>query len=399
MTFYLPVEPVDEDVKQELLDAFTQFRDESEILLLRLEQGPDKQELILALRFLFEGLQFNAVKVDWQIIDEALAKTVSLMDKVVAWQTWPKTLSDFLLLLIDKVFSLQKDFAEHARIDLRKAQQVIVALERLLEVQTVTSFSANLRDMIDSFCADFDSPEGSPAQVFDPDKSEVQSISPPTRHEAAQDIPYAGNPVLDARAWIAREFSSLPIATIHNIAARTTCKAHSEQYDVLELALAMNFIAGEPINSIDLALGISFRDIALAEIPHIIHKAERLNDAEFAQIQEHPLKSASLLRLFSQSEVAAQIVLEHHERMNGSGYPFGLRGEHISEAGKLVAIVDSYNGMVKARAYRRVTKGMLRAISEINASVDTLYDARWVKIFNTCVRLYWRPMTGQAEAG
>ena len=74
------------------------------------------------------------------------------------------------------------------------------------------------------------------------------------------------------------------------------------------------------------------------------------------------------------------IIVQHHERMDGSGYPYGLKGDEISEEGRLLAICDSYDAMVTDRVYKR-GKAHEEAIQELRDLSGSLFDARLVEEF------------------
>lgn len=415
MNFFIPLGDVDAELLDELIDVFDQFHEESEIIALQLEQNNQKSELIIALRYLFEGLLYKSVKLNIPIVSECISNSISLMDHLVEWNLFPARMSDYVLLLVDRVLMVVKDVGTTRVIDIRKCQQILVSLECLIQIYDVEQMDGATLKAIELLVAEYDdyyaggieifgdiscvytteaedtSPQnvaGLTAKNVGPANPEASSIN--TKSARIHEVMY--NPLLQAREWVESEFISSPVALLHNIAENVSLRKAENPYEVIELAIATNIMAGEPMPNNDLAMGICFRDIALAEIPEIINKKEKLTDEEFALIQRHPVISAALLRMFNESEVAAQVVLEHHERLNGSGYPFGLKDGNISDAGKLVGIIDSFNGMIKDRPHKRHTKGLIRAISEINASTKTLYDSSWVKLFNSCIRDYWLPL-------
>lgn len=95
-------------------------------------------------------------------------------------------------------------------------------------------------------------------------------------------------------------------------------------------------------------------DVGKAKIPlSILNKPDKLNDKEFAIIKNHPLYGYEIMSksgYFDKSIYYA--VLFHHEREDGSGYPFGLSGESIPHISKIVAVMDTYDAMVSQRPYK-----------------------------------------------
>ena len=94
-------------------------------------------------------------------------------------------------------------------------------------------------------------------------------------------------------------------------------------------------------------------DIGKIGVPTgIITKTGRLDAKEFAQMKQHPVISARILRSFKEFEHLSNIVLHHHEREDGSGYPDGLKGNEIPLESKIIAVVDVFEALVGERPYR-----------------------------------------------
>lgn len=96
-----------------------------------------------------------------------------------------------------------------------------------------------------------------------------------------------------------------------------------------------------------------FHDIGKIAIPdRVLLKPGRLTDAERDEIRQHPVKGADLLRNMKTMTPALDIVLHHHERLDGSGYPEGLAGESIPLAARITTIADIFDALTTARVYR-----------------------------------------------
>lgn len=96
--------------------------------------------------------------------------------------------------------------------------------------------------------------------------------------------------------------------------------------------------------------------------------------------QDVPGGGYRIALLSGQSEETAEIILSHHERWDGSGYPSGLNGEQIPLLARIVSIVDAYDAMTSTRPYRRAMDSN-QAIRELKRSSGSQFDPELVKPF------------------
>lgn len=103
-----------------------------------------------------------------------------------------------------------------------------------------------------------------------------------------------------------------------------------------------------------MALGVLLKDIGLAAIDErLVSKQGQLSQAEYAIVQSHVEEGLAVLEAtVSLPETTVAVILEHHERYNGGGYPYRMAGEDITLAGRLAAVVDAYDAMTSDRPYR-----------------------------------------------
>jgi putative nucleotidyltransferase with HDIG domain len=95
-------------------------------------------------------------------------------------------------------------------------------------------------------------------------------------------------------------------------------------------------------------------DIGKIGIPDkILHKPSKLNDYEYSKIKEHPAIGVNILKNVKFLEDAVPIILYHHERLDGGGYPLGIKGDKIPLEARIIAVADSYDAMVSDRPYRK----------------------------------------------
>ena len=157
---------------------------------------------------------------------------------------------------------------------------------------------------------------------------------------------------------------------------------------ILQLSLALNHHAGEPVEPAQMAAATFMHDIAMAFLPlHILHKTTPLNAEETSLLRSHTQQAFTLTSAMKDWEQASYIVLEHHEREDGKGYPAGLTGQHICPGAKILAIVDAFEARTHERAYStNLKRPFVRAVLEINRCAGTHFDPIWVNVFNEVAR-------------
>jgi HD-GYP domain-containing protein (c-di-GMP phosphodiesterase class II) len=109
----------------------------------------------------------------------------------------------------------------------------------------------------------------------------------------------------------------------------------------------------------------------------------RTSEAEFALVKDHVLVGYDILRTIEFPWPVAEIVLQHHERLDGSGYPSGIKGGVIMLEAKILGVADVVESMLAHRPYRPA-RGADMAISEIKKNKKKLYDA---KVVNACLKV------------
>jgi len=132
-----------------------------------------------------------------------------------------------------------------------------------------------------------------------------------------------------------------------------------------------------------LRTGGLLHDIGKMAIPaELLDKPGRLTPDEYARVKEHAAIGERILKAFDYSRLTAihDIVRHHHERLDGSGYPDGLRGGEVSQMARIVAVADVYDALTSARAYRgALSHGEAMRILHQEAAAGRL-DSRLVRL-------------------
>jgi HD-GYP domain-containing protein (c-di-GMP phosphodiesterase class II) len=142
-------------------------------------------------------------------------------------------------------------------------------------------------------------------------------------------------------------------------------------------------IEGERLRLLRIAATV--HDLGKIVVPaELLSKPSRLSEAEFAIVRTHSAAGADLLKPAELPDVILDAVLQHHERLDGSGYPLGLAGDEIGEFGRVLAVADVVEAMSSHRPYRPGL-GIDAALEEIELGSGSRYDAR---VCDACLSLF-----------
>jgi PAS domain S-box-containing protein/putative nucleotidyltransferase with HDIG domain len=158
------------------------------------------------------------------------------------------------------------------------------------------------------------------------------------------------------------------------------------QKRVTQLACAIAEEMGLPEEKIEgIRMAGMIHDVGKVLIPaEILSRPGLLSKIDFSMIQTHPKVGHDILKTIEFPYPVAQIVLQHHERMNGSGYPEGLTGRKILVEARVLGVADVVEAISSRRPYR-ASLGIKRALDEISKKKGILYDPDAV---SACLRLF-----------
>jgi diguanylate cyclase (GGDEF)-like protein len=151
---------------------------------------------------------------------------------------------------------------------------------------------------------------------------------------------------------------------------------------IASLATGIALEMGLPREEIErIRIASLLHDLGKIAIPEeILDKPSTLSDAEWQTIGEHPRIGQVILEQASSLREAIPVVLHHHERYNGGGYPHGLRGSEIPLGARIVAVADAYHAMVHDRPYSAAVNHE-RALEELRTHAGTQFDPVVVDVF------------------
>jgi response regulator RpfG family c-di-GMP phosphodiesterase len=163
---------------------------------------------------------------------------------------------------------------------------------------------------------------------------------------------------------------------------------HSERVVTFSLRLAHE-VGLDKDQRRDLELGAMLHDIGKIGVPDsILRKPGKLNEREWEKMKLHPAQGNRILRDIPFLEGAAAVVLEHHERWDGTGYPNNLRGDDIDIKARIFAVADAFDAMTSDRVYSR-GKSFSEAFAELKKCAGTQFDPEIVEAFNAVPATDW----------
>ena len=180
-------------------------------------------------------------------------------------------------------------------------------------------------------------------------------------------------------------YKNIIIALSNSIDAKDTYTAgHSSRVANISLKIGRQLkLDEEKLNTLYTAALL--HDIGKIGIPdEILKKKDKLNDFEYTKIKEHSAIGADMLKDVTLLHDIIPIILYHHERVDGTGYPYGINSNKIPLEALIIAVADSYDAMTSIRPYRKALPRDT-ALNEILKFKGTQYDCMVVDAFISCI--------------
>lgn len=162
-------------------------------------------------------------------------------------------------------------------------------------------------------------------------------------------------------------------------------KGHCDRVATLSVLIAKEHgFTSNKVKIIELAALL--HDVGKVGIPdRILNKNGRLTAEEYERVKEHSLTGFKIIQDVPFLAEAAKIILHHHERIDGNGYPDGLKGDEMILEAKILAVVDAYDAMTSVRAYRQIPKTSQEAINELEKHSDTQFDSYVISLLKKVI--------------
>ncbi|MFD2170249.1 HD-GYP domain-containing protein [Tumebacillus lipolyticus] len=174
---------------------------------------------------------------------------------------------------------------------------------------------------------------------------------------------------------------------------------HSVNVSLISLAIGMEYGLTEK-QLLDLGVGTLLHDIGKLRLPQeILNKPGKLTNEEYELVKQHSMIGYEMLRQQDDiSSLSAHVALQHHERVDGTGYPRGLSGEEMHIFGKITAVADVYEALTANRVYR---SGHLphHALELLLGGCGGHFDGKIVELFLKAVAIYPTGLTVKLNTG
>ena len=368
-------EELEEDILSDLMEEINELYESSEQTLIELELRPEDNELQ---RSLFRSI--HTIKGDLGLVNfgpmiPLLQHVEDLLDYLRKGQVnYTSIMSDLVLLTMDRVKSFVMEVMSDgkAAYDDHLHEQLVLAITRVTP-ENLAEHDKLLADAVLLLNPDLDIASEQPEETVVEDK--------PSAAKAPATVANTG--ILKTVSKEKREDMLFFRDLMQTIEHRSNYWAGRGDR-IAKLALYVNHAAGNPIDDDQLSVACYVHDFGMAFMPlHLLNKTEPYSDSEFNLMRSHVYKSSRLLEHLEQWDHARKIVLQHHERVDGSGYPLGLKEDDICDGAKLLAILDTYDAMTHARSHNQENRMPKKdAVIEINRMAKGQFSAKWVRHFN-----------------
>lgn len=366
-------EDLDEDILNDLLEEINELYEASEQTLIELELRPEDNELQRALFRSVHTIKGDLGLVSFTPMIPLLQHVEDLLDFLRKGQMkYTSTMSDLVLLTMDRV----KNFVEacikdgSAEYDEELYGHLVTHISKI-KPENADNHEKLLNDAVLLLDPSLD--------VSTPEELEkADTVTPPSRSTTL------ANTGIPKGISAEKQIDILFFREIMKPIERRSMYWEGRGDRIAKLAFYVNKVAGSPIEEDQLAVACYVHDFGMAFMPlKILHKKEKLEDNEFNLMRSHVYKSSRLLEHLDQWNEARKIVMQHHERVDGSGYPLGLEEKDICEGAKLLAILDTFDAMTHSRAHTgHVKRPKKKAVVEINKVAEGQFCKKWMGFFN-----------------
>jgi len=387
---------IDTDLMEDFFFDFKEAHQNCESILINLEHDPSNKELLNGLFRSVHTIKGNLVYVGLKDLTPLIQSMEDLLDAIRSEQIlYDSLLSDVILLAMDKTKQMVQAKLAKTNSPIISDEQLLLLCQNIssiveVEGNTRAEYIRNAIISLDPSTHIFDDSQPTTSEL---NKKAASQNNVPQTPQLQQAAPTPTQPSLSVMETLKQHNIEIDedIIFFESIASPMENRSlywKGRTARLLTLALEMNKKAGDPVEPAQLVAAILLHDIGMAFLPlSLLHKAGSFNEEERNALFRHTELASHLLHQSSKWGQAATIVLQHHERVDGSGYPKRLMGIDICHGAKILSIVDTFDARTHERAYStRLKRPFIRAVIEVNNCKGSQFDASWVEIFNEIAR-------------
>lgn len=362
--------PIDEDPRiiEDVLDRFEEQLAQIDVLSEKFdgseEHFSDLEGVRDEIRVLFSMATSTNIPPIVEPL-EILCSVYGYVEKSVPDLAW---LLQATVALLDRIDDMLRVASRQGAIDIDLIQTVQTALAPLArandQAQVIEASKTVVNLLIGDFSKDTDDSLG--VDLFDEDQ-------------------YVDNKVEIPRSDVDRSTVSFMRLLAETVDARHEFwRGRTEK--VMSMAVGMNALAGNVVDVFQLEAAVYLHDFPMVRLCDDLLVKTKLNNEEFEKIKAHPAQAYEFALTLPNLEECAKIVYQHHERVDGNGYPERITGQYISDGAKILAICDAFYSMTHSTPNKPLRKSILRAVIEISACSGKQFDPFWVEKFNRVVK-------------
>ena len=356
-------EELEHDILHDLKEEIFELYEASLQNLIELELSPSDNEMQRALFRSVHTIKGDLGLVGFTPMIEVLQYLEDILDMLRKGEiSYSNSLHDLVVRLLDKVTSFVEECVSDGKA--RYDKQAIDATSAIIKKFTITNTEQHESLLKQAITANSDGIQDdiftqSTKKIIIPKTGVPRNIAP----EKQIDILFFRELMrpIEKRA-------GLPEGRGDKIAA---------------LALYINALSDEPIEEEQLAVACYTHDFGMAFMPdEVVNKTGELSEMEQNLLRSHVYKSTRLLEHLPAWDGARKIIMGHHERQDGSGFPLGVTGDNISEGSKLLAIVETYINLTTENKKDVAVMSEIDAIIVINQKYKQEFSGKWLRLFN-----------------
>ncbi|MCG8670044.1 MAG: Hpt domain-containing protein [Pseudomonadales bacterium] len=364
---------IDPEMVADFLDGLKDELEEIESDLLVLEKQPGDKEAIHSLFRAVHSIKGNAKMCFFDPISEFVHDIEEALSEVRSGRlNFTALIGEAVLLSLDQLKIKSEQLERDGQMDLSQFNQIRPLFKKIRDAQPMEAeeYAAKVIQLIG----------GGAASVI-PLKTRDRGgeVSSNVGHIESD----AANKAIDAETYAYFE----ELAAVIDAKCTFWEKRTSQQS---QIALGINKFLPNSVDVTQLKAAVMLHDIGMVFLPEgLINKTQKFNALEAKQLKQHVRWSYEWLRRIPHWDEAATMVLQHHERPDGNGYPNQLKADQIHDGAQIIAIVDTFYSITNERSDRTYKKSLMRAITEINSYKGIQFNDHIVDAFNELIRLIY----------